>query len=334
MNHRRPGARRLAIVADVNGTGQRSEECAYAEGLEADAAEFPEERTHLLLEAVGAWRRGARPDRAYELLDEMVAEGGPDGCFARAQRIDDLYDDGRDEEAAAELAVLARDPELGDGPCQMIAELLAERDELENSAEWYDRAVARLDPDFIDALHGPYASFSYAAIVVRGRREVREALGQPPDRMDELVPEPPALSRPEPSTHSEVRERLEAGESARLRTAVFPRGERAEAQRRWPEEYLGTDDDHFTAVELEWRKLRDAGAAGVTVVPLTVSGLVEFADGVGGSPTDSTVKNRYSTQIAPTVGLSWPPPRNAPCWCGSGVKYKKCCGRPGLVLPS
>jgi hypothetical protein len=149
--------------------------------------------------------------------------------------------------------------------------------------------------------------------------------------MDELVPEPPTFPGLEPSTHHDVRERLEAGESARLRVAVFPRGERAEAQRRWPEEYLGSDEEYFAAVELEWRKLRDAGGAGVTVVPMTVDGLVEFADQVGGPPTDSTVKNRYGTRIAPEVGVSWPPPRNSPCWCGSGAKYKKCCGRPGLV---
>ncbi|MFD0856524.1 SEC-C metal-binding domain-containing protein, partial [Actinomadura adrarensis] len=29
---------------------------------------------------------------------------------------------------------------------------------------------------------------------------------------------------------------------------------------------------------------------------------------------------------APT--LTWPPERNAPCWCDSGRKYKKCCGAP------
>jgi hypothetical protein len=26
--------------------------------------------------------------------------------------------------------------------------------------------------------------------------------------------------------------------------------------------------------------------------------------------------------------IGWPPPRNKPCWCGSGLKYKKCCGGP------
>jgi uncharacterized protein YchJ len=23
--------------------------------------------------------------------------------------------------------------------------------------------------------------------------------------------------------------------------------------------------------------------------------------------------------------VEWPPERNAPCWCGSGQKYKRCC---------
>ncbi|MBT2490683.1 SEC-C domain-containing protein [Streptomyces sp. ISL-96] len=28
---------------------------------------------------------------------------------------------------------------------------------------------------------------------------------------------------------------------------------------------------------------------------------------------------------------SWPPPRNGPCWCESGRKYKKCHGTPALT---
>jgi uncharacterized protein YchJ len=26
--------------------------------------------------------------------------------------------------------------------------------------------------------------------------------------------------------------------------------------------------------------------------------------------------------------VAWPPGRNERCWCGSGVKYKKCCAAP------
>ncbi len=315
----------------MTGKRERSEECEFAESLEADAVDFPEDRGEILLEAIGAWRRGGRSDRAYELVDQLVADGGPDGCYARSQRIDFLYEDGRDEDAAAELAALARDPALGDGPCQMVAELLAEREDLEQAAAWYDRAVARLDDEAIEALRGPEGAFSYASIVVRGRREVREALGLPPDRTDEVVPELPTFPWLAPRTREDVLDRLDAGGDARVRLAVFQRGERAEAQRRWPDEYHGTDEEYFPATELGWRELRDAGATSITVVPMTVSGLVEFAEEIGESPTDSAVKNRYSGRIAATSGIAWPPARNAPCWCGSGVKYKKCCGRPGLT---
>jgi SEC-C motif len=30
--------------------------------------------------------------------------------------------------------------------------------------------------------------------------------------------------------------------------------------------------------------------------------------------------------------IPWPPGRNQPCWCGSGRKYKKCCG-PAAARP-
>jgi tetratricopeptide (TPR) repeat protein len=304
---------------------------AFAEALEADAEDYPDERGEILLEAITTWRRAGFPERAYELIEQLVADGGPDGCFARAQSIDYLYEDGAPAAAAAELDRLAHDPALDDAPCQMIAELLAERDDLEGAAAWYDRAVAQLDDDSIAALKGPRAATSYASLVVRARRGVREALGLPPDRMDELAPETPTLPWLAPQSQDDVRERLEAGARDHVRAAVFQRGERAEAQRRWPEAYGGTGEEYFTGTELGWRDLRDAGAAGITVVPVTVSGLVEFAEQVGGSPTDSAVKNRYSTRIAGSVGLAWPPSRNAACWCGSGTKYKKCCGRPGLT---
>lgn len=65
------------------------------------------------------------------------------------------------------------------------------------------------------------------------------------------------------------------------------------------------------------------------IVPGTVAELVAFAETHGGSPLDEEVRKRYCASIADARTLTWPPARNAPCWCGSGVKYKKCCGRPG-----
>ncbi len=57
-----------------------------AASLEADAAEFPEQRGMFLLEAARAWRAAGEVARAAELLDEQVADGGDDGCYARVQR--------------------------------------------------------------------------------------------------------------------------------------------------------------------------------------------------------------------------------------------------------
>ena len=262
------GLPRLAIVEHVSGSGRPAEERAYAESLEADAVEFPEERTQCLQEAVAAWRRGGRPERAYELLDQMVADGGPDGCFARAQRIDYLLADGRDEDAAPEIVALARDPELNDGPCQIMAELFTERDELEEAAKWYDRAIARLDARSIDALHGPAASFSVAAIVVRGRRKVREALGLPRDRMDELVPRVTDLL---PTGTVDPHRRSAASRGGRVRSSA-DRGLSSRGACRGAAPLAGGVPRQRRGVlhrsRAQWRELRDAGASGVTVVPL------------------------------------------------------------------
>jgi uncharacterized protein YecA (UPF0149 family) len=50
----------------------------------------------------------------------------------------------------------------------------------------------------------------------------------------------------------------------------------------------------------------------------------------GAEPADS--RPQYAAELAPLHDdslLSWPPARNQRCWCGSGRKYKKCCGAPG-----
>jgi tetratricopeptide (TPR) repeat protein len=49
---------------------------------------------------------------------------------------------------------------------------------------------------------------------------------------------------------------------------------------------------------------------------------------------DSTARTDYAAHLAAKAdpGLTpWPPGRNQPCWCGSGVKYKKCCAAPSVV---
>lgn len=112
----------------------------------------------------------------------------------------------------------------------------------------------------------------------------------------------------------------------RLRLLTFQRSQRAEARRRWPDLHSEPDDEHFRAAELRWRELADRGVPSIRVVPGVVDELIAFANRIGAPPTDPTVRAEFAQSLPRSVEISWPPPRNAPCWCGSGTKYKKCCG--------
>ncbi|GAA3199838.1 SEC-C domain-containing protein [Actinocorallia longicatena] len=47
---------------------------------------------------------------------------------------------------------------------------------------------------------------------------------------------------------------------------------------------------------------------------------------------ERAMRGDQSARIVSPEGhhVPWPPERNGTCWCGSGTKYKKCCGRPGV----
>ena len=259
------------------------------------------------------------------LLEGLVADGGEDGCYARVDLAAQLIDEGEPDEALAQLAELARDPAVHDGHCQWAAELLAEHGQQVEALRWYDRLVARMAPERLDAVCEADGWLAMESIALRGRREVRRELGLPPDATDEIVPDPPEGGL------DALLERL-AGLERRTphgcRASVdLPACRARRSARRWPDDY---DDDPGHYAEVERRRRARAEAGGRTViVPGTVAELIAFAEAHGGSPLDEEVRKRYCASIADARTLTWPPARNAPCWCGTGVKYKKCCGRPG-----
>jgi hypothetical protein len=70
----------------------------------------------------------------------------------------------------------------------------------------------------------------------------------------------------------------------------------------------------------------------VRLIPLTIAGLKEFAAASGGDPARRSTRMAYMNAMGVDAPVRpWPPGRNAGCWCGSGVKYKRCCGRPGFA---
>jgi tetratricopeptide (TPR) repeat protein len=299
-----------------------------AEKLEADAMAYPEERAENLLEAAAAWQRAGRRERAIELLAELVNNGGEYGCDARVQLADLYLQAGDSELAHAHLAAAAKDPALGQRQCEIAAEMLAEHGDLAHAARWYDRAAARLTEDQLDALRSRDSWLSIATtMMLRGRQDVRRRLGRTPDMLDNLVPDPPSAN--EPFTSNDVLELMDAGITpAKTRVLTFQRDQRRIAQQRWPDLYTQSDDEYYPAAEQQWRHLRDGGIPSIAVVPADIDALTTFATQIGGSPTDAGVKRRYCQSIPDRDTITWPPERNAACWCGSSRKYKKCCGRP------
>ncbi|MEV2278775.1 SEC-C domain-containing protein [Nocardiopsis sp. NPDC049922] len=57
--------------------------------------------------------------------------------------------------------------------------------------------------------------------------------------------------------------------------------------------------------------------------------ITAFADREGLDPADRETClawGRTNVTLDDPRLIPWPPERNKPCWCGSGRKYKKCCG--------
>jgi tetratricopeptide (TPR) repeat protein len=300
-----------------------------AKELEADAARYPDERGEILLEAADAWDRAGNRARALEILTGLMDAGGDDGLHARTHLAEIHFKAGADDEAYAQLAALAKQPGLTDGHCELSAELLAERGDLQEAARWYDRAAARLTSEELGALQHQDGWLSLAStIMLRGRRGVRERLGLAPDMLDELVPDLPSESTP--FTSENALDLMDAGvKPQKMRMLTFQRSERAEARRRWPDAHTQSDEEYYATVESNWREIREGGVPSIVVVTATVADLVEFAERTGDSPTDSAAKQRYCRTVPDENTITWPPHRNGACWCGAGNKYKKCCGRPG-----
>ncbi|MDU0291871.1 SEC-C domain-containing protein [Saccharothrix longispora] len=303
----------------------RAELIRNAQDLEASLDEFPDERDEILLEAVEAWRAAGEHERALALLGQAVDQGGESGAEARVALADALFDLGRVEEAEAALEELRRSRPATPYPYQLAAELVQERGDLGQAAHWYDMAAARLTDEQLGSLREELGFLSIAHSIVTGRRRVREALGLPPDRLDESA----ATSDEVPDVLARLAERLTPA-PPRTRVLFWTRDGLAEAHRRWPE--LVQDDDVAAVVrdrELANRELAATSTGKITMVLLSADGLAGFAERTGGDPASAATRTAFAEEIAAAGGeVAWPPGRNDRCWCGSAAKYKKCCGRP------
>lgn len=109
--------------------------------------------------------------------------------------------------------------------------------------------------------------------------------------------------------------------------AWFPKDEWARAIELWPELLDTMPADHDAYSKQVESHLKDAAArepGTPDVAPLNVDALIETYGEDAGEPLS---RASMGANIARSGNaIAWPPSRNDACWCGSGRKYKQCCG--------
>jgi uncharacterized protein YecA (UPF0149 family) len=90
-----------------------------------------------------------------------------------------------------------------------------------------------------------------------------------------------------------------------------------------------TWDEHRQQVERHCALVEQSGHS-VRQFSGDVSGLEAFLkDRRVRKPSAEDLLAYPDMRTQPTL-IRWPPTRTAPCWCGSGRKYKQCCRPHGL----
>lgn len=291
-----------AGLADAVDTGRLADPDDAGRAL-ALAAEIAESRSKL--------------DAALRYADRAVAaygtrEDAPSGA-ARALHARILFRSGRPDEALAELELLR--PLLtqnADAPAY-ITVALATGGKHRVAEEWLTEA---LQSALNERTGGDPSSADDAGqlfFLLQQRHQVRHAIGLPHDTHDNLS--------------DKLERRLaDAGATAAGDELLFwPQAEFDRLIKEWPAlgEAFGTTWDEHRA-KLESALVRTA-ASGPKLLPGTVDGLVRAA-GADGDAADPKSRVAYARQLATRPAqIVWPPERNEACWCGSGLKYKKCC---------
>jgi hypothetical protein len=122
-----------------------------------------------------------------------------------------------------------------------------------------------------------------------------------------------------------------SGRPGALAVGWFPRSEWREALERWPnlaEEMPPDFDGYRQEVEARTKRInRNLHGQTLQLAALTVSGLEAFAEARNADAGTGETRGAYAAwQLQRGEGVPWPPHRNEMCWCGSGLKYKRCCG--------
>jgi tetratricopeptide (TPR) repeat protein len=147
-------------------------------------------------------------------------------------------------------------------------------------------------------------------------------------RLTEFANSVPVI-RDTPSTDDREREDVVVA------LAWFPSGEYEEAIRRWPSLAEDWSDvphsDYCVRFDGNIKWMRSQGVPIRAIAPIIVDDYSAWCTEHDEDPEEARAAYALH-RISEGEGIPWPPGRNEPCWCGSGRKYKRCCG-PAPVRP-
>jgi Tfp pilus assembly protein PilF len=241
-----------------------------------------------------------------------------------------------DQENARSVFLALADELVGKEPdldlLNQVCDSLTDLDDPATGLEWCDRLLAASDDPLGDGLD---------AVLIH-RQSVRAQLDLEPDELDKLSDE---LEEQETAFFQSLPNivRDEADRVAVSRTTpdgafdglvlVWPDEDVPLVQERWPQLLPRSVDlaEYRRNREHRARQFSDDGARRVFLVPGELSEYERYAAHEGVAPVPPHTLTTYTQALHaqhPEGESAWPPPRNGPCWCGSGAKYKKCCRNP------
>jgi tetratricopeptide (TPR) repeat protein len=289
------------------------------------------------------WQRSqaSAHEHALALFQSALDRGGDHARNAQVGILEQLYALGRTDEGHMARDALRAELDAATPPDLWIynemVELLSESTDPQPEAalEWCEAALARAD----DEDCGEDADEHRRRLLIN-RGVVREQLGLEPDDLDRAVEAEAdmevleVLNQLQDGRHDPLAGPLSDdgpvdGVVLRWTRADFPK-----ARQRWPETTAEYGDDYETyaaGVQRTAHRFSNAGAVRVRIVTGTLADYDAYIQRSGEAADDPQTRTRYASwrdREFEQATLFWPPPRNSPCWCESGRKYKKCCGDP------
>lgn len=274
------------------------------------------DRSEDLLESAQDYVYYGQPDRAVEIWEQLIAEGGEDTDQAHLDYAEYLFDEHEDDEAYTELGAV-----LSAG--HFSARWLRAVDMVEDHKPAMALCLYLLAIETITAeeLRNPARARRYLQLVA-ARRRLKWEFGIPLSDVD---------------LHIEIGDsesRVKCWELLRLVTEVqvvdgqlrfWDRGALAALSQTWGRHtFLERPDAYYLEIKAVLQA-RSGGRAVATRMSIAdwkrLAGLARDAKHLDDL---QAIVSKYDGGTT----VEWPPGRNQGCWCGSGVKYKKCCGWP------